>query len=229
MFCRAVVGWTSVNGIEQTEVLKKVPQHDAQIPDIGGIGPASSEDDFRSGECVGLNGVVVLLIAPGGETDVSDFSRGYHSICWRVAEIATRLIYDAAVRVRHLTWGGSGRLILDNTVKDGGIAKAHHNVVGLQIGMNDSTLTVEVVETLEKGWQEFAKVVATKQVARQFLHGQVDGFSQYIVYDAQMLSMRAFESEYVEHEPNVVAAWMVGVSGRQMFSYFSPALQPVFG
>src|SRR5437762_459363 len=129
MLCRAIVRRTSVDGIEETKVFKQVPQHDTQVPDIGRIGPASGKNDFRGGEGVRLYRIVVMLIAPSSETDVSDFGRSNYGICGCVSKIATRLIYDAAVRVGHFTRGRVLGLISGNTVKDCGIAEAHHDVV----------------------------------------------------------------------------------------------------
>jgi hypothetical protein len=86
-------------------------------------------------------------------------------------------------------------LILDALFEDLGVAEAHHDVVWLEVGMNDMTFSVHVVQALEKGWDEFAEVVAAKEVARQSLHCITYKPSESIANDTQVLPMRAFELE----------------------------------
>ena len=81
MLGRVVVRWSSVDGIEQAKIFKEIPEHDAQVPDVGWIRPGSSEDDFGSGESVGLGSVVVVLVAPLRQADVSDFNRRNYRVC----------------------------------------------------------------------------------------------------------------------------------------------------
>jgi hypothetical protein len=78
---------------------KEVPEHHAQVPDVGWVGPAGGEDDFRSGESIGLDSMVVALVAPLSQADVSAFGRRNYGICRCCTKIAVRLVNDSAMRV----------------------------------------------------------------------------------------------------------------------------------
>lgn len=93
--------------------------------------------------------MIVALIAPVREADVGDFRRGNDGVCWGAAKIIARSIDDAALGIRHFTRGGVANFILDDAVKDRGVTETHHDVVRFQVGVDDMTFSVEVVEALE--------------------------------------------------------------------------------
>src|SRR4051794_22533441 len=97
MLGRVVARRSSVDSIEKAKIFKEIPEHDAQAPDVGGIRPGSSEDDFGSGEGVRLDSMIVVLIAPVSETDVGDLGGRDYGVCGCSAKSGARLIDDSAI------------------------------------------------------------------------------------------------------------------------------------
>ena len=95
--------------------------------------------------------------------------------------------------------------------------------------MDDVTFGVEVVQALEQGTEERTEVVAAEEVAMHFLHSHTYRFSQDVINDAQVVSVWGFEREGVEHESDVLVAWMFGIGSQETFCYLPPARQPVVG
>lgn len=224
-----VVVWSGVDGVKQTKGLKEVPQHDAEIPNVGRVGPAAIENDLWGHEGVGLNGLVVVLIAPLGQANVGDLGGGDDGLSGSLAKVGTRLINDAAVMVGCLARGGMFELVLDKTIKDGGVTQAHHDIVGFEVGVNNLAIGVEIVETLEEGGEQDADLFTAEATVGKLFHAHVNGLSQDIVDDAQVFAVLGFQLEGVEHEANVAIAGVGGVGGEQLFGDCLSAFQIVLG
>ena len=64
-------------------------------------------------------------------------------------KIAARLVDDSAMRVGHFASRRVVSLVLDALVEDLGVAEAHHDVVWLEVGVNDMAFNVHVGQALE--------------------------------------------------------------------------------
>jgi hypothetical protein len=93
--------------------------------------------------------MVVVLVAPLSQADVSDFSRRDYGVCRCCTKIAARLVDDSAMRVGHFASRRVVSLVLDDLFEDLGVAEAYHDVVWLEVGVDDMTFNVHVVQALE--------------------------------------------------------------------------------
>lgn len=189
--------------------------HHTKVPDIGRVRPTSLEHNLRSSVSVRLNVVVGLLhdIAADSKTKVGDLDKV--DIPLHATKVGARLINRTAIsfkagrRVRLLT----GDIVGQNIVA----LKGNHEVVALEVSVNDIGLGVEEVKTLEDAGQDLLDLAGRQAaIVAALLAQHPEGLAEGLKGHTEMLPIGPLDLEGVKHIADVVSASVGGLDGEDM-------------
>ena len=166
--------------------------HHAKVPDISRVGPSGLEHNLGSGVGLRLNVVVGLLqnIASNSQTKVGDFH--VVNVPLHATEVGTRLVnwaalsFQARCRIRLLA--------SDVVFKDIGALEWHHEVISLEVGMDNVGFGVEEVKALQDAGQDLFDLARRQSaIVAALLAQHPEGLAERLESHAKMLSMRTLD------------------------------------